>query len=112
MGVFCKWTRIEINCHNTKNQSEAHYQDNKPFQSASNLMSKLLQHRNNKAIYPKEHILKIVKVPKPMRMVWGSAIAYWLSGIINPAFVAVAVMIALFIPVLIADPYFPSQPED
>lgn len=36
-----------------------------------------------------------------MRMVWGSLIAYWLSGIINPAFVAIAVMIALFIPILI-----------
>jgi hypothetical protein len=56
--------------------------------------------------------LKIVKVPRPMRMVWGSAIAYWLSGIINPAFVAIAVLIALFIPILIADPYFPSRSED
>ncbi len=47
-----------------------------------------------------------------MRMVWGSAIAYWLSGIINPAFVAIAVMIALFIPILIVDPLFPSRLED
>jgi predicted signal transduction protein with EAL and GGDEF domain len=55
--------------------------------------------------------LQIVKVPKPMRMVWGSLIAYWLAGIINPAFIAIAVMIALFIPVLIVDPLFPSRPE-
>jgi hypothetical protein len=46
-----------------------------------------------------------------MRMVWGGLVAYWLSGIINPAFVAIAVMIVLFIPILIVDPYFPSQPE-
>lgn len=55
--------------------------------------------------------MNVVKVPRPMRMVWGSVIAYWLSGVINPGFVAVAVMIALFIPILIVDPYFPSQPE-
>lgn len=45
-----------------------------------------------------------------MRMVWGSAVAYWLSGIINPAFVAIAVMIALFIPILIAE-YFSPDPS-
>lgn len=44
-----------------------------------------------------------------MRMVWGSAVAYWLSGIINPAFVAIAVMIALFIPILISE-YFYTVP--
>lgn len=46
-----------------------------------------------------------------MRMVWGSAIAYWLAGIINPAFIAIAVMIALFIPILIVAPLLPSRPE-
>lgn len=56
--------------------------------------------------------MKKVKVPKPMRMVWGSLIAYWLSGVINPAFVAIAVMIALYIPILITDPYFPTKPEE
>ena len=60
----------------------------------------------------KEYILKIIKMPGPMRMVWGSALAYWLSGIINPAFIAIAIMIVLFIPVLIVDPYFPSRPEE
>jgi hypothetical protein len=63
-------------------------------------------------IYYKEFIVKTVKVPGPMRMVWGSLMAYWLSGIVHPAFVAIAVMIALFIPILIADPYFPTQPEE
>lgn len=56
--------------------------------------------------------MKIVKMPKPMRMVWGSLVAYWLAGIINPAFVAIAVMITLFIPILIADPFFPNIPEE
>ncbi|MGZ5028228.1 MAG: hypothetical protein ACXWF8_15990 [Methylobacter sp.] len=55
--------------------------------------------------------MKIIKMPRPMRMVWGGLVAYWLSGIIHPAFVTIAVMIVLFIPILIADPYFPSQPE-
>ena len=47
-----------------------------------------------------------------MRMVWGSLIAYWLSGVISPAVVAIAVLIALFIPVLIVDPFFPTRPEE
>jgi hypothetical protein len=53
--------------------------------------------------------MKIIKVPKPMRMVWGAAVAYWLAGVINPAFIAIAVMIVLFIPVLVSDPYFPKK---
>ncbi|HEY8097493.1 MAG TPA: hypothetical protein VIE65_15590 [Methylobacter sp.] len=56
--------------------------------------------------------MKIVKMPRPIRMVWGSLVAYWLAGMINPAFVAIAVMIALYIPIIIADPYFPSIPEE
>jgi len=63
-------------------------------------------------IYPKEPILKIVKMPRPMRMVWGSLMAYWLSDIINPAFVAIAVLIVLYIPILVIDPYFPSRPKN
>lgn len=47
-----------------------------------------------------------------MRMVWGSLAAYWLAGIISPAFVTIAVMIALFIPILIIDPYFSNRSED
>jgi len=56
--------------------------------------------------------LKIVKMPRPMRMVWGSLMAYWLSDIINPAFVAIAVLIVLYIPILVIDPYFPSRPKN
>lgn len=66
---------------------------------------------NIMAICHRENLLKIIKMPRPMRMVWGSLVAYWLAGIINPAFVAIAVMIALFIPILIVDPLFPSRPE-
>lgn len=46
-----------------------------------------------------------------MRMVWGSLVAYWLAGIINPAFVVIAVMIALFIPILINEYFFQTLPE-
>jgi hypothetical protein len=38
-----------------------------------------------------------------MRLLCGSVIAYWLAGIINPAFIAIAVVIVLFIPILITD---------
>jgi hypothetical protein len=41
----------------------------------------------------------------------GSVLAYWLSGIVNPAFVAIAVMILLFIPVFYND-YLHSEPPD
>lgn len=46
-----------------------------------------------------------------MRMVWGSLVAYWLADIINPAFVAIAVMIALFVPILITEYFFPAAPQ-
>jgi|GEM_PF-641895 len=95
MSVLCKWALIKIKWHNTKNQRVAHQ-----YITTSSFT----------ALF-KEQILKIVKVPKPMRMVWGSLAAYWLAGIINPAFVAIAAMIALFIPILIVDPLFPSRPE-
>ncbi|MDO9107175.1 MAG: hypothetical protein Q7U57_19710 [Methylovulum sp.] len=45
-----------------------------------------------------------------MRILCGSALAYWLSDIVNPAFVAVAVMILLFFPVFFADFLFPESP--
>jgi hypothetical protein len=46
-----------------------------------------------------------------MRLLCGGAIAYWLAHIINPSFVAIAVMIVLFIPLFIADNLFFEQPE-
>lgn len=46
-----------------------------------------------------------------MRMVWGSLIAYWLAGVIHPAFVAIAVMIALFVPILINEYSFSAPPN-
>ncbi|MGZ4979121.1 MAG: hypothetical protein ACXV8O_18415 [Methylobacter sp.] len=55
--------------------------------------------------------MKIVKMPTPMRMVWGSLVAYWLADIINPGFVAIAVMIALFVPILINEYLFPAAPQ-
>ena len=55
--------------------------------------------------------MKIIKMPRPMRMVWGSLVAYWLAGIIHSAFVAIAVMIALFIPILINEHFFQALPQ-
>ncbi|TAL51907.1 MAG: hypothetical protein EPN89_02625 [Methylovulum sp.] len=54
---------------------------------------------------------KKFKGPGPIRILCGSAAAYWLSGIINPAFVAVAVMILLFFPVFFVDFLFPEEPS-
>ncbi len=55
--------------------------------------------------------MKLVKVPSPTRLLCGGALAYWLAHIINPAFVAIAVMIVLFIPIFITD-YFPDRPVE
>jgi hypothetical protein len=52
--------------------------------------------------------MNLVKVPSPMRLLCGGALAYWLSHIINPAFVAIAVMIVLFIPIFVSD-YYSAQ---
>lgn len=52
--------------------------------------------------------MKVVKVPSPTRLLCGGALAYWLSHIINPAFVAIAIMIVLFIPIFTTD-YFSDQ---
>ena len=62
----------------------------------------------------KTKIIKVktvdIKAPGPMRILCGSAAAYWLSGIISPGFVAIAVMILLFFPVFFIDFLFPEQP--
>lgn len=55
--------------------------------------------------------MKVIKVPSPMRLLCGGAIAYWLAHIINPAFVAIAVMIVLFIPLFMADNLFFDQSD-
>ncbi|MCX7100660.1 MAG: hypothetical protein NTX38_03980 [Methylobacter sp.] len=55
--------------------------------------------------------MKIITMPKPIRMFWVSLVAYWLAGIISPAFIAIAVLIALFIPVLIVESNFSARPE-
>ncbi len=47
--------------------------------------------------------MKYVKAPSPARLLCGSALAYWLSGFVNPAFVAIAAMTLLFIPVFYND---------
>jgi hypothetical protein len=56
--------------------------------------------------------VELIKAPSPMRLLCGGSLAYWLSGIINPAFVTIAVMIVLFIPVFIVVPFFPDPPNE
>lgn len=50
--------------------------------------------------------VNLVKVPGPIRLLCGGTLAYWLSHIINPAFVAIAVMIVLFIPVFLSNYFY------
>jgi len=50
-----------------------------------------------------------IKLPGPMRMVWGALAAYYLRDIIHPAFTFIAVMILMMLPVLIANKLFPGK---
>jgi membrane protein implicated in regulation of membrane protease activity len=45
----------------------------------------------------------LIKMPSFTRLLIGGLAAYWLSTIMNPAFVAIAVLIILIIPVLTVD---------
>jgi hypothetical protein len=51
----------------------------------------------------------LVKMPSFTRLLIGGMMAYWLSTIMNPAFVAIAVLVVLLIPVLTVDNMFSSQ---
>ncbi len=53
--------------------------------------------------------LALVKMPSFTRLLIGGMMAYWLSTIMNPAFVAIAVLVVLLIPVLTVDNMFSSQ---
>jgi hypothetical protein len=55
--------------------------------------------------------VKYIKVPSPARLLCGAALAYWLSGIISPAFIAIAVMIVFFIPIFYNDYLSPDIPD-
>ncbi len=42
-----------------------------------------------------------IKLPGPMRMVWGRLGCFWLAVLINKGFYTTAVILLLFVPVLI-----------
>ncbi len=52
-----------------------------------------------------------LKMPSFSRFFIGGLIAWWLSSIMNPAFVAIAVLVVLIIPVLTVDNIFSKQFE-
>lgn len=60
-----------------------------------------------------EKIKKVtyLKMPSFTRFLIGGLIAWWLSSIMNPAFVAIAVLVILIIPVLTVDNIFSKQFE-
>ncbi|MDD5228690.1 MAG: hypothetical protein PHD53_07800 [Methylococcales bacterium] len=51
----------------------------------------------------------LVKMPSFTRLLIGGLMAYWLSTIMNPAFVAISVLVVLLIPVLTVDNIFSRQ---
>ncbi len=51
----------------------------------------------------------LVKMPSFARLLMGGIAAYWLSTIMNPAFVAIAVLVILLIPILTVDNIFSNQ---
>jgi len=54
----------------------------------------------------------VVKLPGPMRMIWGALAAYYLRDIIHPAFTFIALMILMMLPILIADKLFPGEKKN
>ena len=60
----------------------------------------------------KEKKIALVKMPSFTRLLIGGLAAYWLSTIMNPAFVAIAVLVILLIPVLTVDNIFSRQFSD
>lgn len=51
----------------------------------------------------------LVKMPSYSTMLFGAIAAYWLSTIMNPAFVAIGVLVILFIPIVSVDNIFARQ---
>lgn len=50
-----------------------------------------------------------VKMPSFTTMLFGAIAAYWLSTIMNPAFVAIGVLVILLIPIVTVDNIFARQ---
>lgn len=55
--------------------------------------------------------MKVVKIPGPSRLLVASVCAYWLAGVIHSAFVGIAVLILLLIPVVLAEFYYSDQAD-
>ena len=53
----------------------------------------------------------IIKLPGPMRIVWGSLSCFWLAEIVNAGFFGIGILLLLLIPVLVIEKYFPGQFE-
>ncbi|MEN9756667.1 MAG: hypothetical protein RL755_854 [Pseudomonadota bacterium] len=51
----------------------------------------------------------LVKMPSFSTMLFGAIAAYWLSTIMNPAFVAIGVLVILLIPIVTVDNIFARQ---
>ncbi|MEN9897406.1 MAG: hypothetical protein RLZZ66_1055 [Pseudomonadota bacterium] len=51
----------------------------------------------------------LVKMPSYSTMIFGAIAAYWLSTIMNPAFVAIGVLLILLIPIVSVDNIFARQ---
>lgn len=49
---------------------------------------------------------KIIELPGPMRIVWGSLGCYWLADVLNTGFFGIALMLLSLIPVIVIEKHF------
>jgi hypothetical protein len=56
--------------------------------------------------------MKIIKLPSPTRLIFGSLGAFWLAVSVNPGFSSIGIMILLLIPVLIFELLYPKNELD
>ncbi len=54
-------------------------------------------------------VMKIIRLPNPVVMIFGSLAAFSIAGIIHPSFNPIGIMILLFIPVLIVELLYPQK---
>ena len=65
--------------------------------------------KNDKKHDKQDKKVALVKMPSFSTMLFGAIAAYWLSTIMNPAFVAIGVLVILLIPIVSVDNIFARQ---
>lgn len=55
--------------------------------------------------------METIKIPGPMRLVWGSLGAWWLAYILNPGFHSISVLLLFLVPVVVKEIYSSPRSE-